>query len=111
MSDNERKDEQFITCLKANESYKNIKAGFEWNDIPRFAVIVGENGSGKTALLEQISLLSKDSEEYSIFQNSLDNKILYYDNITYLIISISFLTCLSISVTNHFSSRKIHKGR
>ena len=81
MSDNERKDEQFITCLKANESYKNIKAGFEWNDIPRFAVIVGENGSGKTALLEQISLLSKDSEEYSIFQNSLDNKILYYDNI------------------------------
>ena len=71
MSDNETKDEQFITCLKANESYKNIKAGFEWNDITRFAVITGENGSGKTALLEQISFLSKDNTQHSIFQNFL----------------------------------------
>ena len=81
MSDNETKDEQFITCLKANESYKNIKAGFEWNDITRFAVITGENGSGKTALLEQISFLSKDNTQHSIFQNFLNSKIRYYDNI------------------------------
>lgn len=81
MSDNETKDEQFITYLKANGSYKNIKSGFEWNDVPRFAVITGENGSGKTALLEQISFLSKDNTRYSIFQNFLDSKIRYYDNI------------------------------
>lgn len=82
MSDSEKKDEQFITCLKANESYKNIKAGFEWNDIPRFAAITGENGSGKTALLEQINSLSKDNTQHSIFQNFLGSKIRYYDNIT-----------------------------
>ena len=81
MSDDETKDERFITNLRANESYKNIKAGFEWNDIPRFAVITGENGSGKTALLEQINFISKDNTRYSIFQNFLDSKIRYYDNI------------------------------
>ncbi len=81
MSDDETKDERFITSLRANESYKNIKAGFEWNAIPRFAVITGENGSGKTALLEQISFLSKDNTQHSIFQNFLNSKIRYYDNI------------------------------
>lgn len=82
MSDNKTKDERFITSLRANESYKNIKAGFEWNDIPRFAAITGENGSGKTALLEQISFLSKDKAQRSIFTNFTDNRIQYYDNIT-----------------------------
>ena len=74
MSDHETRDEQFITSLKTNESYKNIKAGFEWNNIPRFAVITGENGSGKTALLEQI-FLSKNG------RYSTNGKIQYHDNI------------------------------
>ena len=42
---------KFITSLKAEASYKNIKKGFQWDNIPQFAVIAGENGSGKTALL------------------------------------------------------------
>ena len=82
MSDNKIKDKQFITSLRADESYKNIKAGFEWNDIPRFAAITGENGSGKTALLEQISFLSKDKAQRSIFANFINSRIQYYDNIT-----------------------------
>lgn len=82
MSDNKIKDEQFITNLKADESYKNIKAGFEWNNIPSFAVITGENGSGKTALLEQINFLSKDKAQRSIFTNFINSRIQYYDNIT-----------------------------
>lgn len=34
--------------------YKSLQKGFEWNDIPPFAVITGVNGVGKTQLLEVI---------------------------------------------------------
>lgn len=45
---------QYITHLKAKESCKNIKEDFEWDNIPQFAVITGENGSGKSSLLQGI---------------------------------------------------------
>ena len=34
--------------------YKSLQEGFEWNDIPPFAVITGVNGVGKSQLLEVI---------------------------------------------------------
>lgn len=41
--------------LKLTERYKSLQQGFEWNDIPSFAVITGVNGVGKTQLLEVIN--------------------------------------------------------
>ena len=40
--------------LKLPTRYKSLQEGFEWNDIPPFAVITGVNGVGKTQLLEAI---------------------------------------------------------
>ena len=40
--------------LKLTYGYKSLQQGFEWNDIPAFAVITGVNGVGKTQLLEVI---------------------------------------------------------
>ena len=40
--------------LKLDQRYKSLQEGFEWNDIPPFAVITGVNGVGKTQLLEVI---------------------------------------------------------
>lgn len=39
-------------ALKLLKRYKSLQEGFEWNDIPSFAVITGVNGVGKTQLLE-----------------------------------------------------------
>lgn len=82
MKNKQPKLEKFITNLKAEQNYKNIKKGFEWNNIPKFAVITGENASGKTALLEQISFLSSENEnEQNIFNNQINSQIKYFDNI------------------------------
>lgn len=40
--------------LKLKSRYKSLQEGFEWNEIPSFAVITGVNGVGKTQLLEVI---------------------------------------------------------
>ncbi len=40
--------------LKLLSRYKSLPEGFEWNDIPSFAVITGVNGVGKSQLLEVI---------------------------------------------------------
>lgn len=40
--------------LKLPARYKSLQEGFEWKDIPPFAVITGVNGVGKTQLLEAI---------------------------------------------------------
>lgn len=40
--------------LKLTYRYKSLQEGFEWKDIPSFAVITGVNGVGKTQLLEVI---------------------------------------------------------
>lgn len=40
--------------LKLTTRYKSLQEGFEWNDIPPFAVITGVNDVGKTQLLEVI---------------------------------------------------------
>lgn len=47
--------------LKLTTSYKSLQQGFEWNDIPPFAVITGVNGVGKTQLLEVIKGRSETS--------------------------------------------------
>lgn len=75
--------EKFISNLDAKANYKNIKKGFKWENIPRFAVITGENGSGKTALLEQMNLIanSNKSENKSIFSNQINSQIKYFDSI------------------------------
>ncbi|TLD84869.1 AAA family ATPase [Helicobacter trogontum] len=68
----EEKQDKMITKLEAKASCKNIKIGFKWENIPQFAVITGENGAGKTALLEQInqSSLSSDYGNKKIFDIS-----------------------------------------
>lgn len=43
--------EDIITTSKR---YKSLQGGFEWNDIPSFAVVTGVNGVGKTQLLEVV---------------------------------------------------------
>ena len=40
--------------LRLPKRYKSLQDGFEWNDIPPFAVVTGVNGVGKTQLLEVI---------------------------------------------------------
>lgn len=52
--------------IKLNTRYKSLQEGFEWKDIPSFAVITGVNGVGKSQLLEVIKgkserLNNKDS--------------------------------------------------
>lgn len=78
--------EKFITNLDAKANYKNIKKGFKWENIPQFAVITGENGSGKTALLEQMNLIysileSKTKYNRYIFHNTINSVIKYFDSI------------------------------
>ena len=75
--------DKFVSNLDAKANYKNIKKGFKWENIPRFAVIIGKNGSGKTALLEQINLIenSNKSENKSIFSNQINSQIKYFDSI------------------------------
>lgn len=80
--------EKFIANLEAKASYKNIKSGFQWKNIPQFAVITGENGSGKTALLEQMNLIYSSDNQNSnqnkkyIFPNRISSKIRYFNNIS-----------------------------
>lgn len=40
--------------IKLNTRYKSLQEGFEWKDIPSFAVLTGVNGVGKSQLLEVI---------------------------------------------------------
>ena len=40
--------------LKLTYRYKSLQEGFEWKNIPPFAVITGVNGVGKTQLLEVV---------------------------------------------------------
>ena len=40
--------------LRLPKRYKSLQGGFEWNDIPSFAVVTGVNGVGKTQLLEVV---------------------------------------------------------
>lgn len=47
-------DKKIITVTTTVEGYRSLK-GFEWHNIPDFAVISGLNGSGKTQILEVMS--------------------------------------------------------
>ena len=75
--------EKFITNLEANANYKNIKKGFKWENIPKFAVITGENGSGKTALLRQIYNIkvNQNANMLKIFNYDTIAEIKYINNI------------------------------
>lgn len=50
--------------LKLPIRYKSLQDGFEWNDIPPFAVITGVNGVGKTQLLEVIKGRASSANEW-----------------------------------------------
>ena len=55
--------------LKLPNRYKSLQDGFEWKDIPPFAVITGVNGVGKTQLLEVIKGHSNRGEQRGIIPN------------------------------------------
>lgn len=55
--------------LKLLKGYKSLQEGFEWNDIPSFAVITGVNGVGKTQLLEVIKGRVEISNSRGSFRN------------------------------------------
>ena len=58
-----------------SESYLSIQAGFEWKDIPNFAIITGINGVGKTQLLDAFQ--GKASEKISLsYKDGTDAKII-----------------------------------
>lgn len=50
--------------LKLSTRYKSLQGGFEWNEIPPFAVITGVNGVGKTQLLEVIKGRSEKTDRH-----------------------------------------------
>ena len=50
--------------LKLSTRYKSLQEGFEWNEIPPFAVITGVNGVGKTQLLEVIKGRSEKTDRH-----------------------------------------------
>lgn len=60
--------------LKLTERYKSLQGGFEWNDIPPFAVITGVNGVGKTQLLEVIKGQSERPDNRGVI-SQIDREI------------------------------------
>jgi len=50
--------------LKLTNRYKSLQEGFEWKDIPPFAVITGVNGVGKTQLLDVIKGRSEKTDRH-----------------------------------------------
>ena len=55
--------------LRLKSRYKSLQEGFEWNDIPSFAVITGVNGVGKTQLLEVIRGRSERGDSQGVMPN------------------------------------------
>lgn len=55
--------------LKLLTRYKSLQAGFEWRDIPPFAVITGVNGVGKTQLLEVIKGRSDEPDRQGLIHS------------------------------------------
>ena len=53
--------------LRLPKRYKSLQGGFEWNDIPSFAVVTGVNGVGKTQLLEVLRGRSRKSNNAGVF--------------------------------------------
>lgn len=61
--------------LKLSSRYKSLQEGFEWSDIPPFAVITGVNGVGKTQLLEVIKGRSERPDSRGIIPQ-IDREII-----------------------------------
>lgn len=61
--------------LKLTTRYKSLQEGFEWNNIPSFAVITGVNGVGKTQLLEVIKGRSEKPDSRGIIPQ-IDREII-----------------------------------
>lgn len=55
--------------LKLTSRYKSLQDGFEWDNIPPFAVITGVNGVGKTQLLEVIKGRVNGVNNRGVIQN------------------------------------------
>lgn len=66
-----RDDNRAIFSFQLRRSYKNLKAGFLWDNIPMFAVLTGENGVGKSHVLE---LITKSYLEYGMGGSVVDAK-------------------------------------
>lgn len=61
-----------INEIKITQKYKSLSP-FTWTNVPRFAVIAGVNGSGKTQLLELIHLASQQNNTVAKHVNLLAN--------------------------------------
>ncbi|MGK7957133.1 MAG: ATP-dependent endonuclease [Crocosphaera sp.] len=68
--------------IKFTGKYKSITA-FEWSDIPKFAVITGPNGTGKSQLLQLIyNTIINDREEQE--RVSIENEMIQGHEITFI---------------------------
>ena len=47
--------EPILTSIELREGYKCFKKGFRWDNIPKFTILTGINGSGKTQLLRMLN--------------------------------------------------------
>ncbi|MGB7970027.1 MAG: AAA family ATPase [Methanobacterium sp.] len=68
-------------------SYKSIKKGFIWENIPPMVILTGKNGTGKTQLLEAIdiyyNLISGINNQYQ-FQMQIDGTDITGDEVVFL---------------------------
>ena len=72
--------------LKLNTRYKSLQEGFEWKDIPSFAVLTGVNGVGKSQLLEVIIGKSEKLNNKGAYQK-IAREIISIDGLENLIFS------------------------
>ena len=72
--------------IKLNTRYKSLQEGFEWKDIPSFAVLTGVNGVGKSQLLEVIKGKSEKLNNKGAYQK-IAREIISIDGLENLIFS------------------------
>jgi predicted ATPase len=69
--------------LKFVSAFKSIQKGFEWKDIPKFAVITGKNGAGKTQLIDALAHRMGVGQSESMYGRPGPQAVIEIDNLNY----------------------------